>query len=97
MVALSLYKSPDWSARLRAEAEKRGLDAERIARETDPSPLSEGLYVKLERDGRVEGRFKFVRKSFLSSVLDSGSHWLNRPIVPNTLAPGMDLFAGVSP
>jgi hypothetical protein len=93
MVAPSLYKTAACLARLREEAERRGLDADRILSETDPSPLSEGLYIKLEQAGRVESRFKFVRKSFLTSVLDSGSHWLNRPIIPNALAAGVDLYA----
>jgi hypothetical protein len=92
-VAPSLYKTAASRERLCDEAERRGLDAERILRETDPSPLSEGLYIKHEHEGRVESRFKFVRASFLTSVLDSGSHWLSRPIIPNTLAPGVDLYA----
>jgi hypothetical protein len=62
-------------------------------RETDPSDDMEGLYVKIEDDAHVTGRFKYVRRSFLTSVVDSGTHWLNRPIVPNELAPGVDLFA----
>jgi hypothetical protein len=41
----------------------------------------------------VLGRYKWIRASFLTSVLDSGSHWLNRPIVPNQLASGVELFA----
>jgi hypothetical protein len=97
MIAPSLYKTSASVARLREEAERRGLDAERILSETDASPLSEGLYVKVEREGRVEGRFKFVRRSFLTTVLDSGSHWLSRPIVPNSLAPGVDLYAAGTP
>jgi hypothetical protein len=40
------------------------------------------------------GRYKFVRASFLTSVVESGSHWLKRPIVPNQLRPGVDLFGG---
>ena len=54
----------------------------------------EGLYLKVEEGGRVLGRYKWVRASFLSAVLDSGTHWLRRPIVPNRLAPGVDLFGG---
>ena len=52
-----------------------------------------GLYLKHEDDGKVLGRYKWVRASFLSAVVDSGSHWLARRIVPNRLAPGVDLFA----
>lgn len=38
------------------------------------------------------GRYKWVRASFLTRVVDSGSHWLDRPIVPNQLADGVSLF-----
>ena len=31
-------------------------------------------------------------RSFLTSVVESGSHWLSRPIVPNQLRAGVDLF-----
>jgi hypothetical protein len=56
----------------------------------------EGLYIKVEEDGRVIERYKYIRASFLASVLDSGGHWLKRPIVPNQLQDGVDLFGGVS-
>ncbi|HSK00555.1 MAG TPA: RNA ligase family protein [Kofleriaceae bacterium] len=95
LVARSLYKSERWRDRLRASAEEAGIDPERAARETDPSDLAEGLYVKVEDPARgvVLGRYKWIRASFLTAVLDSGSHWLARPIVPNRLAAEVDLFA----
>ena len=92
LIGSSLHKSPGWRDNLNAAAQARGLDAEQVWRETDPSDLMEGLYIKVEEDGRVVERFKFVRASFLTQVLDSGSHWLARPIVPNQLADGVDLF-----
>ena len=48
----------------------------------------EGLYIKLEEDGIVKERFKYVRKSFLQCVFASNSHWQKRPIVPNQLKNG---------
>jgi hypothetical protein len=93
LVAASLYKSARWRDALEAAARDAGVDPERARRETDPSELAEGLYVKIEEGGRVVERFKWIRASFLTSVLDSGSHWLARPIVPNQLAPDVDLFA----
>lgn len=89
----SLYKRDDWRERLRSAAVERGLDPDRVTRETDGSDEAEGLYVKHEEDGRVVGRYKWIRASFLTSVLDSGTHWLARPIIPNALADGVDLFA----
>ena len=34
---------------------------------------------------------KLPVEPFLQNVLESGSHWLARPIVPNQLAPGVEL------
>ncbi|HSO39216.1 MAG TPA: hypothetical protein VLT33_42110, partial [Labilithrix sp.] len=87
LVGRSAFKSPSWKARLVETAEARALDVERVVHETDPSDEMEGLYLKIEEEGRVVERFKWVRKSFLTSVVDSGTHWLARPIVPNGLAP----------
>ena len=86
----SCYKTKDHWEHLRQAAEKAGLDAERVLRETDPSPTMEGLYIKLEEDGRVVDRVKFVRASFHQCVDASGSHWLDRPIVPNGLCRSLD-------
>jgi hypothetical protein len=89
----SAYKSEEWRSRLNAHATALGLAATRVGDETDPSPLAEGLYVKIEQDGAVCERYKYIRASFLTSVVDSRTHWLERPIVPNLLAPGVDLYA----
>jgi hypothetical protein len=93
LIRTSLYKSAGWRDRLAALAPAAGVDPDRARRETDPSDLAEGLYLKVEADGAVIERYKWVRASFLTSVVDSGSHWLARPIIPNQLAPGVELFA----
>lgn len=56
-----------------------------IVNETDTTSLMEGLYIKVEEDGMVKERYKFVRQSFLQVVSDSETHWLDRPIIPNKL------------
>lgn len=94
LVGPSLYKSEQWRTRLAAAAERAGIEPETAARETDGSELAEGLYVKHEAEGRVVDRYKWVRPDFLTAVVDSGSHWHDRPILPNGLADGVDLFAG---
>ena len=86
LVGRSQFKTDAWRGRLAETARARELDVDRVLRETDPSDEMEGLYVKVEEDGRVVGRYKWVRRSFLTSVVDSGTHWLARPIVPNGLA-----------
>ena len=71
-------------------AVKLGLDPERNCRETELSGLMEGLYIKVEEDGRVVDRMKFVRAAFLQCVDFSESHWIDRPIIPNQLAVPME-------
>jgi hypothetical protein len=93
LIGPSRYKSAHWRDALRQVCRTHGLDAERMARETDPSDLMEGLYLKVEEQGQVVARYKYVRADFLTTVLDSGTHWLNRPVVPNQLAAAVDLFA----
>ena len=78
--------------RLRAASLERGVDPARSLEETDRSREMEGLYLKLEEEGAVRGRYKLIRASFLQSVLRAEGHWLDRPIVPNQLAPGARLF-----
>ncbi len=92
LVARSLYKSDAWRDRLREAALAAGVDVERAVRETDPSDEAEGLYIKVEDADVVLARYKWVRASFLTSVVDSGSHWLARPIIPNGLADDVELF-----
>jgi hypothetical protein len=77
----SLYKTPQWR-------EKVSL----VGSETDNSDFSEGLYLKWEEDGIVKGRYKWVRPDFLQTILDSGTHWRDRIIVPNQLAEGVNLW-----
>ena len=96
LLGVSPFLSNDHIATLRAQAEAQRIDADRAVFETDPSRLMEGLYVKVEEEGVVTERYKFVRADFLTTVLNAQSHWLNRPIIPNLLADGVDLFGGVA-
>jgi hypothetical protein len=86
------FKTPQWRETLTEVCRTRELDPDRAQRETDSSRLMEGLYIKVEDDECVLERFKFVRGSFLQAVDDSGNHWLNRPIIPNQLRMGADIF-----
>ena len=89
----SCYITGNKIANLRAAAEKEGVDPERTLRETDPSNTMEGLYIKVEEGGEVVSRVKYVRSSFLQTVEQSQSHWLNRPIIPNGITRTIgDLF-----
>ena len=89
----SRYISADHIAHLREDADRLGLDADRVCRETDASRAMEGIYIKVEENGEVTDRMKYVRASFLQTVEESQSHWLDRPIVPNRITVAIaDLF-----
>lgn len=92
LIKPSAFQSGRWREALVSVCESRGMDAERALRATDASGLMEGLYIKAEDGERVIERYKFVRGSFLQAVDDSGDHWLNRPVIPNGLRDGIDLF-----
>ena len=90
----SRYVTGNQRQNLTDEAVKLKLDAERACQETELSGLMEGLYIKVEEDGQVVDRMKFVRAAFLQCVDFSESHWIDRPIIPNQLAVPMEsLFA----
>lgn len=86
LLGKSNYISENKMETLRQTSERLGLDVERQVRETDPSDTMEGLYIKIEENGQVIDRLKYVRASFTQTVDVSRTHWLDRPIVPNGLA-----------
>jgi hypothetical protein len=92
LIRPSLYKTANWREMMAQVARSYDIDPEQARQETDISDLSEGLYLKIECNGKVIDRFKFVRPDFLQAILDSGSHWNTRTILPNQLAPGVDIF-----
>jgi hypothetical protein len=92
LIGRSRYKSAAWRVSLRESCLLAGVDAAQVAAETDSTDLMEGLYVKVEEGSRVVARYKFLHPGFASAVATSGSHWLQRPVVPNGLAAGVELF-----
>jgi len=92
LVGPSRFIAPGHREELREAALAQGLDADRALRETDPSGWMEGLYVKVEDQGIVTERYKYVRFGFLQTVLEAGDHWMDRPILPNRLREGTALW-----
>lgn len=90
LLGSSNFISEEHIACLRRISEELGLDADRQCRETDLTSMMEGLYLKVEQDGYVAARLKYVRPSFLQCLEESGTHWLERPIIPNQLAVSME-------
>lgn len=90
----SLFKGEQWKESLASQARALGQNPGQVLKETDASDLAEGLYLKVEEGGVVVERLKWLRWDFLQALEASGSHWRDRPILPNLLAPGADLFGG---
>ncbi|MBQ4401847.1 MAG: RNA ligase family protein [Synergistaceae bacterium] len=86
LIGPSRYITVNQRENLYNAAVKLGLDPERSLKDTDLSGLMEGLYIKVEENGRVVDRMKFVRAEFLQQVDFSETHWIDRPIIPNQLA-----------
>lgn len=91
-VARSRFKSAGWETALEVVATETGQDPELVAQQTDTSSLMEGIYLKIETETETTGRLKWVRHDFNNAILDSGSHWLDRPITPNQLAADVDIY-----
>lgn len=62
-----------------------GMDYVKTLSETDGSGLMEGLYIKQEDDFQVLSRYKYVRYEFLQSILNSGTHLMDRIPISNGL------------
>lgn len=89
----SNFKSENCEEVLKKLCEELNLSYEIAKKQTDASNLMEGIYIKVENEEEVIDRFKYVRSSFLNTILDSETHWLNRPIIPNKLKNGVDFFS----
>lgn len=90
----SNYISSQHIEHLREDAERLGLDADQICRETDAARTMEGIYIKVEENGEVVDRMKYVRASFLQTVETPQTQWLDRPIIPNRIKCSIsELFA----
>lgn len=88
----SHYIKGDRQTKLKQICEEKNIDWERTQKQTDLSDLMEGLYIKVETENIVKARYKYVRSSFLATMLNSDGHWLDRPIIPNLLHSDIDLF-----
>jgi hypothetical protein len=97
LVRPSLARSADWKTAFEDAVANEGQPLDLVRQQTDLSDLAEGLYLKTESDGQVTGRYKWVRPDFVQTILDSGSHHSRRPVLPNRLAPGVDLYAPTPP
>jgi len=65
LVRPSLAKSSQWREAFERSVQRQGLDLELAWKQTDKSMLAEGLYVKVENEHEVLGRYKWVRPDFV--------------------------------
>lgn len=82
----TLAATGSWDEALRRACKLVGDDPERRLAKLDRSGMAEGLYIKVEQEGRVTGRYKWVRPGFVQVMLDANEHWQSRFPVPNLLA-----------
>jgi hypothetical protein len=87
----SQARTSEWRSAFERTVRREGHDVERAWRLLNRSDLAEGLYIKVEEDGRTVERFKWVRPDFVQSILDGGTHHAEQPFIPNLLAPGADI------
>lgn len=93
LVYRSLAKTRSWKRSFETTVAREGLPLPLCWQQTDRSDRSEGLYLKIEDDEQVLARYKLVRSDFVQTILDSGSHHARRPVIPNGLATGVDLYS----
>lgn len=89
----SNYVTTELKASFAASCSEAHYSLAQAEKESDVSGNMEGLYVKVEEDGAVLERLKWVRPEFQQTLLASGSHWQERPIIPNRLRNGVDIWA----
>jgi len=88
LITHSNFITDDRDANLTDAALNAGVLPIEAVRHTDMHPEMEGLYIKWEEDGVVKGRYKYVRDTFTSSIMDQETHWHDRPIIQNKLSSG---------
>jgi hypothetical protein len=91
----SVCRSSRWRESLASAAAEAGVEPAAATAQTDLAEAMEGLYLKHEEGGRVVARYKWVRAGFLQSILDSGTHWADRTVIPNRLADPAVMYADV--
>ena len=85
LVGQSNYIKPGHLTELTNISKNLNLDPARTLTETDNSETMEGLYIKVEEDGIVKERYKYIREEFIQNILNSGGHWQDRKTIANQL------------
>jgi ATP-dependent RNA circularization protein (DNA/RNA ligase family) len=91
LVRKSMYQSEHWREVLWNKSEKDGFVLKPLLDQCDQSDLAEGLYIKHEDEKQVLGRYKYVRRDFVETIINSGTHLRDRIPFHNLLAQGASL------
>jgi hypothetical protein len=89
----SLARSESWRDAFERVVKREGLNFELALKQCDKSDLAEGLYIKVEEDGKTVERYKWVRQDFVQTIIDTDKHHSEQPYIPNLLLPEVDLYA----
>lgn len=84
--------SPDWHKDLEKACGFVNDNYEERLKKMVPTTMMEGVYIKLEKDGVVVDRLKFVNKDFVQTIQNANEHWQSRFPVPNLLGKPFDEF-----
>ncbi len=81
----SLYISVNARNNLIETVEKIGANVEEVLSQTQEGNFAEGLYIKVEEDGEVKDRMKFVRYGYKQTKSVESQDWFSKAIIPNKL------------
>lgn len=88
----SLAKSANWKSVFETTVHREQLDLNKAWSMTDHNECAEGLYIKVEEDGKVIERYKWVRHDFVQSILSHNIHHSQQPFIPNQLREGVNIY-----
>lgn len=79
----SHYQSDNWIDNLKDSCNNHKYDFDLCMKET--YGFMEGLYIKHEDADKVINRYKFINSKFIETIINSGTHIIDRPILANKL------------
>lgn len=96
----SCFRTPDlpgmdetgWRENMKKACDLVGDDYDARLAKMEVSGRMEGIYIKVERDGHVVDRYKWVNPDFVQTIRDANEHWQSRFPVPNLLLCEADIF-----
>ena len=87
LIGRSKYITEGHLSELSKVAESLGLDPKDVLLHTDGTTLMEGLYIKVEENGRVVERMKYVRHGYTQTA-GTEERWHSQTVIPNKLKNG---------